>query len=116
MRYIKYFEAIIYGQTEFTGNTDLQMVDDLFTEIDDLGIRVRIWVNGHRGSKIKVSERLSSIEIEADIDDISSDIEMMRIVNSRVDKVCQYLESKGWKYNNKPVRSSELISLAFVKN
>jgi hypothetical protein len=111
---VKQFETIIYGQTDFSDDNDLQMVDDLFTELDDLGITVRIWTNGHRGPNLKIKERLSRIEAEINLE-MDFDDSLMEVINSRIKKVSDYLESKGWLADIKDFVKNEYILLIFYK-
>ena len=92
MNHLKYFESLIYGH--IFGDDDLNMVEDLLTELDDIGLVTKIWTNNYRGV-IKNKEKLKSIEIEVDIEHQSKKI--CDIVHSRLDKIKKYLISNGWK-------------------
>jgi len=92
MNHLKYFESLIYGH--IFGDDDLNMVEDLLTELDDIGLVTKIWTNNYRGV-IKNKEKLKSIEIEVDIEHQSKKI--CDIVYSRLDKIKKYLISSGWK-------------------
>ena len=55
MNHLKYFESLIYGH--IFGDDDLNMVEDLLTELDDIGLVTKIWTNNYRGV-IKNKEKL----------------------------------------------------------
>ncbi len=100
MKHLLYFESIIYGQV--FDDKDLQMVEDLLTELDDLGLSTRIWTNDHRGIEgYKKIDKLSIIEIEVDSGK-SRDfqpIESSKVVNSRMNKINDYLINNGWDFD-----------------
>ena len=58
MNHLKYFESIIRGET--FDDEDINVVEDLLTELDDLGLDTRLWGNRHN----IFLKKLSQIDIE----------------------------------------------------